>query len=139
MDFYTEQDNARRNTRLLVLLFGFAVLVLIGITNLLIAALLYFAGFYGLPLAGGDTITSFLGGFSIETFTWVSLGVVSTVFLVVLFKWAQLSAGGKAVAGKVKSNATISNKFDVLSGQNLLVWHKKSRNLSQVAAPFTSL
>ncbi len=112
MDFYTGQDNARRNTRLLVLLFIAAVIVLIAITNVLIASLFFFGGVYGLPLADGDTITSFLSAFSLETFAWVTLGVVSTVFLVVLFKWAQLSAGGKAVAESMGGTRIIPQTTD---------------------------
>jgi Zn-dependent protease with chaperone function len=101
MDFYTAQDDARRNTRWLILLFAIAVILLIGISNVLIAALVYFAGVTGLPFASEETITSFLKAFNWETFGFVSLGVLSTIFLVVLFKWAQLSAGGKAVAERL--------------------------------------
>jgi Zn-dependent protease with chaperone function len=113
MDFYSEQDSARRNTRLLVILFLCAVVVLILISNVLIAALLFFAGAAGMTLADGDTINSFLSGFNIETFAWVSLGVISTVFLVVLFKWAQLAAGGKAVAESMGGTRIIPATEDV--------------------------
>ncbi len=112
MDFYSEQDSARRNTRLLVILFICAVLVLIGITNVLIAALLFFGATAGLPFADAETIHSFLAGFSLETFAWVSLGVLSTIFLVVVFKWAQLAAGGKAVAESMGGTRIIPQTED---------------------------
>lgn len=101
MDFYAEQDNARRNTRLLVLAFLLAVVALILISNVLFAMLFYFTGVFGRPHAGDDTLQSFLAGFSWETFAFVSLGVVSTVFVVVLVKWIQLAAGGKVVAERL--------------------------------------
>ena len=41
MDFFAQQDVARRNTRVLVLLFIFAVFLLILLTNALFAAFLY--------------------------------------------------------------------------------------------------
>jgi len=40
LDFFREQDIARRNTRLLTTLFILAVLVLIGITNVLFVGLI---------------------------------------------------------------------------------------------------
>jgi Zn-dependent protease with chaperone function len=112
MDFYAEQDNARRNTRLLVILFLVAVAILIFLSNILIAMLLYFAGIMGLPFADGDTITSFLSGFSWELFAYVSLGVLSTIFLVVLVKWIQLAAGGKAVAERLGGTRLLPHSHD---------------------------
>ena len=42
MDFFREQDVARRNARLLTLLFTISVLVLILLTNILVAGTLFF-------------------------------------------------------------------------------------------------
>lgn len=98
MDFYTEQDSARRNTYWLLLAFVLAVILLIGITNVLVAMLLFFLGLHGLPVADGGSIQAFLAAFSWDNFAWISMGVVATVLLVILVKWAQLSAGGKVVA-----------------------------------------
>ena len=112
MDFYAEQDSARRNTRLLVLLFLLAVVVLILISNVLFVMLFYFAGAFGLPIADADTIHSFLSGFSWEMFGFVSLGVVSTVFLVVLVKWIQLAAGGKVVAERLGGSRILPQTDD---------------------------
>jgi hypothetical protein len=41
MDFFSEQDQARRSTKLLVALFSIAVIVLIAITNFLVAMTLW--------------------------------------------------------------------------------------------------
>jgi Zn-dependent protease with chaperone function len=112
LDFYAQQDQARRNSTLLVALFLVAVLLLIGITNVLIAAILFFGGFYGLPFAGDQAIESFLAGFNLRTFGMVSLGVISTILLVVLFKWAQLAAGGKAVAERLGGSRILPDTDD---------------------------
>jgi Zn-dependent protease with chaperone function len=101
VDFYAEQDNARRKTRVLVLLFVVAVVLLIGITNILIAAMIYLLGASSLPFAGGDTIDGAMQWFTAERFAWVCMGVMGSIFVVVLFKWAQLSAGGKGVAERL--------------------------------------
>lgn len=101
MDFYAYQDQARRKTRWLVLWFVLAVVLLIAITNVLIAALIYLVGVSSLPLASTDTIEQAFQWFTLERFTLVCLGVMGSIFLVVLFKWAQLSAGGKGVAERL--------------------------------------
>ncbi len=85
MDFFQHQDRARGNTRRLVLLFGAAVITLIAITSLLVAVLLA-----GTGEGGADFDEGMLLGISLVVITVVSFGS--------LFRLAQLSAGGKAVA-----------------------------------------
>jgi hypothetical protein len=48
MDFFAQQDLARRNTRLLVALFLLAVLLLVALTNVLVAAFLFFSADYNI-------------------------------------------------------------------------------------------
>lgn len=112
MDFYTEQDNARRNARWLLLLFLLAVAMLIGITNLIFSSLLFFLERPEASLAAPATFTAWLDTFSWDSFSIVSLAVVSTVFLVVLFKWAQLAAGGKAIAERLGGQRILPNTDD---------------------------
>lgn len=83
------------------MLFVVAVLLLIAITNVLIAGIIYILGASSLPFTVGENIDGALQWFTLQRFTWVCLGVMSTVLLVVLFKWAQLSAGGKGVAERL--------------------------------------
>lgn len=91
-NFFTQQDLARRNTRILVLLFSLAVLLLLALTNLL--ALISF----------GLLDPSLLNqGLSWQQLPWPLVGSVSLVVIVavgiaVLVKWQQLQAGGKVVA-----------------------------------------
>ncbi|MEM0954584.1 MAG: M48 family metallopeptidase [Pseudomonadota bacterium] len=99
MDFFAAQDQARRYSRWLILWFLLAVSALIVLTNLLVAALVFF-----LSAAGRDydrPIQGVVQALSWEFFGFVCVAVLATVFVVVLFKWAQLSAGGKAVAERL--------------------------------------
>ena len=91
MDFFREQDIARRNTRLLTLLFGVAVLVLIGMTNLLLVGFVVFES--------GDGHSSL----STEVLDWQSffaVGAVITLIIgaVVLVNWINFARGGKQIA-----------------------------------------
>ncbi|MEW5682511.1 MAG: M48 family metallopeptidase [Pseudomonadota bacterium] len=91
-NFFTQQDLARRNTRILVLLFSLAVLLLLALTNLL--ALISFG------LLDPNLLSQ---GFTWQQLPWPLVGTVSLVVIVavgiaVLVKWQQLQAGGKVVA-----------------------------------------
>lgn len=96
MDFYRAQDEARRTTGRLILLFGAAVLTLVVLTNLLVAATLTFA--QEPTTVGLVSLTDRILAIPPMTWLWVTLGVVGTVALACLFKTAQLSSGGRAVA-----------------------------------------
>ncbi len=98
MDFFKQQDIARRNTRMLVLLFLAAVFMLILLTNAVVAAFLYFGQDYNIYAGSRDGMAGFLSYFSWERFGYIGLAVTATVALVVFFKWIQLSTGGKVVA-----------------------------------------
>jgi Zn-dependent protease with chaperone function len=98
VDFFAQQDLARRNTRLLVLLFVLAVLLLVSLTNAAIAAFLFFGQDYNVYGGYREGAAGFLSYFSWARFGTVGLAITTTVAVVVLFKWIQLSTGGKAVA-----------------------------------------
>jgi len=97
MDFFAQQDIARRNTRLLAILFGVAVLLLIILTNIVVAAFLFFGQDYNL-YAGSSGWAGFFQQFNLERFVSVGLGVGAIVGLVVLIHWIRLASGGKNVA-----------------------------------------
>jgi len=97
VNFFEHQDTARRNARLLVLLFTLAVLALIALANVAVAAFLWFQRDYNI-YSGSHGLPGFLTYFSWERFATIGLAVSATVALVSLVKWWQLSAGGKAVA-----------------------------------------
>ncbi|MFT4519918.1 MAG: Zn-dependent protease with chaperone function [Halioglobus sp.] len=98
MDFFAQQDIARRNTRLLTLLFAIAVFGLILLTNAAFAAFLYFNQDYNIYNGSREGAAGFLSYFTWARFGTIGLGVTATVAMVSLVKWIQLSSGGKAVA-----------------------------------------
>ena len=98
MNFFQQQDVARRNSRLLVLLFSLAVLGLILLTNAAVAAFLYFGDDYSIYSGSRRGVSGFVSYFSWERFGGIGLAITATVTLVVMVKWIQLSTGGKVVA-----------------------------------------
>jgi len=98
VDFFAQQDLARRNARLLVILFTLAVIGLALLTNLLVAGFLFFSEDYNVYAGSRGGWTGFLQQLSWERFGTISLVVIGSVLLVSLVKWLQLAAGGKAIA-----------------------------------------
>ncbi|KZX51267.1 peptidase M48 [Halioglobus sp. HI00S01] len=97
MDFFQQQDIARRNSRLLVTLFVAAVFLLVLLTNLLVSGFLYFSQDYNV-YSGSSGVQSFMAFFSWERFGAIGMATTATIALVILFKWIHLSSGGKVVA-----------------------------------------
>ncbi|KAA1188906.1 M48 family metallopeptidase [Pseudohalioglobus sediminis] len=98
MDFFQQQDIARRNTRGLVLVFCLAVLALIVLTNAVVAGFLFFADDYNVYSGSRGGLQAFLSYFSWQRFGGIGIAVTAVVALVVLVRWIQLSTGGKVVA-----------------------------------------
>ncbi len=98
MDFFTQQDIARRNTRLLLLLFLAAALLLVLLANAAVAAFLYFGQDYNLYSGSRGGMPGFLSFFTWARFGTIGLAITATIALVVLVKWVQLATGGKVVA-----------------------------------------
>lgn len=95
MDFFEHQAVAKRNTRLLVILFGLAVISLLILTGLLVAA--FTGGVHSTQQPVGATQPS---EFILQ---WdIILAVMgmtlSAISLAVLYKWSQLRGGGRVVA-----------------------------------------
>ena len=98
MDFFAQQDAARRTARILLWSFLAAVLVLILLTNAAVTAFLWFSQDYNVYGGSRGGWQGFLAMFTWQRTGTIGLAVTATVGVVVLFKWAQLSTGGKAVA-----------------------------------------
>ncbi len=98
MDFFQHQDIARRNARLLTILFLAAVFGLIVLCNLVVALYLWFAQDYNVYSGSREGLSGFVSYLSWERFGSIGLAISATVALVVLVKWLQLSTGGKTVA-----------------------------------------
>ena len=98
MDFFAQQDLARRNTRLLTILFLAAVAGLILLTNAMVAGFLWWGDSYNVYAGQRGGWREFLSYFSWQRFGGIGLGVTAAVALVALVKWLQLASGGKVVA-----------------------------------------
>lgn len=103
MNFFAEQDQARRNTKKLVALYVLAVFILIMITNVILAV-----GFWVVDgqLSTGNAAEVLLNDarkpvssyFTAANFGKISLFVCGSIALVILFKWIQLGRGGRGIA-----------------------------------------
>jgi len=111
MDFFREQDIARRNSRLLTLLFGLAVLVLISLTTAVLG---------GVSVVGGTsslqpvTMAEWLSALDWPLFFSVAAGISLVVGVVVLFNWIRFSQGGDAVAEALGGRPIASGSTDPL-------------------------
>lgn len=91
-NFFTQQDLARRNTRILVSLFTLAVLLLLVLTNILALVALGFAQ----PESFANT--TLWQQLPWPTVIGISAVVLIAVMLAVMTKWMRLRAGGRVVA-----------------------------------------
>jgi Zn-dependent protease with chaperone function len=105
MKFFAHQDQARSNTRKLVVLFVCAVITLIIITSFLVVAVLFYAE--GQTELGLNT--DFL---SSTIFIQVSLVVIAVVAIGTLIRMAQLRGGGKSVAEAMGGRLLNTNTRD---------------------------
>jgi len=108
MNFFEHQDNARRKTGHLVILFVLAVLLLIGLTQLLVMAVLVWIN--GVP---GQEWQMALQYFSWSTLLKIAGGIGAIVLLGSLYKLTQLSSGGKVVAEALGGRLLNINSDDV--------------------------
>ncbi|MFN6969495.1 MAG: M48 family metallopeptidase [Rheinheimera sp.] len=98
VDFFKAQDQARRNTKLLVLLFGLAVFCLLLLTNLLLLITLGV-----MSPEQGQLVFSFANPQAWSALPWpimgwTSLFIVLLIGIVVALKRAELRQGGQVIA-----------------------------------------
>jgi Zn-dependent protease with chaperone function len=104
MNFFAEQDHARRNSKWLVLLFVVAVIILIGLSNILIAACLWmFDSTSELNLPDNRSF------FSADILVFVSLVMTSIIACAIAFKWFQLKDGGRRIAESLGGQRILPN------------------------------
>lgn len=94
MNFFKAQDQARRKTGLLILLFVLAVICLVLLTNLLLIGT-----FAYMDASETDSLATILkNNFKLDTFVFVSIGVSLLILLGSIYKVSSLSKGGQAIA-----------------------------------------
>ncbi|WOJ93077.1 M48 family metallopeptidase [Congregibacter variabilis] len=111
MDFFSQQDRARRNTRYLLVLFILALSLLVLLTNALFTAFLWVGRDYNIYV-GGSGWEGYLALFSWERFGTIGLAVTSTVGFVSLIRWLQLASGGRAVAESMGGRRVMRQSAD---------------------------
>lgn len=99
MNFFEQQDIAHRNTRRLVFLLCLAVISLVAITTLLFATIFYFmeANTHRY-LQNAGLWQGILYSMSWKMLAEISLGVIAIILLGSLYKFFELSSGGRTVA-----------------------------------------
>ncbi len=93
MNFFEAQDNARRKTGQLAVMFGAAVLTLVLLTNLLIAVV-FMWGSSSTEL----TFTENLASIPADAWAWISLGVIGVIAVATAYKFLSLRGGGRTIA-----------------------------------------
>ncbi len=95
MDFFTAQDDARRKTRWLIILFILAVISLVILTNMFI---MLFAEYSTDYYVQGHTPMTFWEKFNWARFTGIGAAVSVVIFLGSFIRTMSLRGGGKTVA-----------------------------------------
>ncbi len=108
MDFFKSQDQAKRNTSRLIILFGLAVISLILITNFLIMVIF---GFVGTEMTSMAAVNA--PRMKWEMFLYVGLGVSAVILFGSLYKIATLSGGGARVAEMMDGKLLLSGTGDI--------------------------
>jgi len=112
VDFFEAQDNARKKTWQLALLFGTAVVLLIVMTNVLIALAYLFAS-GGQGRLEASSFSDLLASIPFDIWLWASLGVIIVVTLASLYKYMMIRGGGRAVAESLGGMRVQSNTDDL--------------------------
>ena len=105
MNFFEAQQQARSRTRLLVLLFSLAVLLLVALTDVVVLIAL---AFLQADQVDPNTTPQVPWGYLLVT----SAAVISVIGIVVLFRLAQLKKGGKVVAEALGGRRLKSDETD---------------------------
>ncbi len=108
MDFFAQQEQARRRTGHLILLFILAVTAIVVVINAVVAAVLIPAT----PRSQADPLGAVIDGAFSERGAAVTVTVIAVILLVSLFKWAALRGGGSRVAESLGGRRVSPNTDD---------------------------
>ncbi|MGZ5011683.1 MAG: hypothetical protein ACXV74_12035, partial [Methylobacter sp.] len=111
MNFFQSQDDARRKTRSLILMFMLAVIAIVAAVNLVITALIINVG----DEAGAATLPDFNWVMNnLALVAGVSASTIGFISLSSLYKIASLSAGGGKVARSLGATLITAENKDPL-------------------------
>lgn len=99
MNFFQAQDNARRKTWQLGFLFTAALVTLVLLTNVLVAVALGFGG-----SQAGLTFPQTLAQIPVDSWLWISGGVLGIVGVATLYKYLSIQGGGRTIAESLGGN-----------------------------------
>jgi Zn-dependent protease with chaperone function len=117
MNFFEQQDKAKRNTKKLILLLAMAVVSLIAITSLLFAFFFYYlesnsSGHLHAQPAGGFWL-QLMHSVPPQALAWIALGISSVVLAGSFFKYLQLQSGGRTVAQAMGGRIILADTQDL--------------------------
>ncbi len=120
MDFFREQDVARRNSRLLTVLFALSVVVLIILTNILVAGALLFRD--GASPGEHESVIAMFHSIDWRLFFTIGGGIAFVIGIVVLVNWLRFAQGGKTVAEALGGRPALPSTSDTLErrAQNIV-------------------
>lgn len=120
MDFFASQDQARRHTRALLLLFAAAVITLLAVTNLLVYWALGLSGAYaGYSLYHYGYVKSQFPPYDWATLAMVSAALLAFIFAGSLYRTRSLASGGEAIAAMMDGRL-VADAGDSLEKRRLL-------------------
>jgi len=111
VNFFQAQDDARKKTVRLAVLFVAAVLSLILLTNLLVA--IVYVSTRGYAYAQPQGVIGLLSALPAETWIFISVGVIGIVGVAILYKYLMISGGGRTIAESLGGQLLT---FDATSG-----------------------
>jgi Zn-dependent protease with chaperone function len=116
MNFFKSQDEARRNTGRLVVLFSLAVVSLIVLTNLLV---MFVFGYFKLEQTGSFNAEQFIREIDWQVFLIIGAAVTIIIATGSLYKVIALAGGGARVAEMLDAELVVNGSND-LRRQRLL-------------------
>ncbi|MDP2505468.1 M48 family metallopeptidase [Oceanobacter sp. 3_MG-2023] len=117
MDFFNHQDQARKQTRRLILLFVLAVVALVAAINLLVALIIWYGqgqtiNSVELAARASQPGLSFFDSLSTERILIISALVMLVIGLASLYRWLNLRGGGHVVAESLGGHRLPPNSSD---------------------------
>ncbi|MEK9720518.1 MAG: M48 family metalloprotease, partial [Quisquiliibacterium sp.] len=124
MNFFEHQQLARRNTRVMMVLYLLAVLGVILAVDAVLAGVYLWIKFEASSAPRASMVT--LAAVPPELLLWGALGTAGVIFMVSLFHTLRLASGGEAVARMVGARRVLPSSSDPLERRYLNVVEEMS-------------